>query len=177
LRTGVLYAILFCLLPVAFFDWQPVLFCLSVYGSLYIAWATVIARLTSGKVLEEIECRIVPALSGESVDNINNEIARRFKEAPLTLISWTVAIAGAAAVGWTISRDVPRAPFQVVWWCVGWLLLFATGARTTLVARFYRVFAEHLKGEPNIYMFDPARSTLVKGIAAVVGIFCSFGWA
>jgi hypothetical protein len=168
LQIGVLYAILFCLLPAVFFDWQPLLFCVSVYGSLYVAWATVIARLTSAKVLEEIECRIVPALSGESIDSINNEITRRFKEAPLTLISWTVAIGGATAVGWAISRDLPHVPFlQVAWWCVGWLLLFATGARATLVARFYRIFAEHLKGEPNIYMFDPARSTLVKSVAAV----------
>jgi hypothetical protein len=55
----------------------------------------------------------------------------------------------------------------VAWWSVGWLFLFLTAARSTDVARFYYFFAKHLDEEPNIYLFDPARSTLVTSIAAV----------
>ena len=175
-QTGVAYGLLFCLLPLVFFGWQPLLFCLSVYGSLYAAWATTIARLTSAKVLETIEYRIVPALSKEAVANIDDELGRRFKETRISLISWIAAIVGAVAVGCAISRDVPHTSlFQIVWWSVGWLLLFVTAARTTLVARFYRVFAEHLNAVQDIYVLDPAHSTLVKSIAAV-GQHVLFFW-
>jgi hypothetical protein len=155
--------------PRVFFE-QPErhLFWLSVYGSLYAAWATTIARYTSAKVLDIIKCRIVIALSKETTEKINSDLDRRFKEKRLLLLSWSVAILGAAAAGWTISRDVPDASFQVAWWCIGWLFLFVTAAKTTVVARFYYVFAEHLRDEqPHIYALDPARSTLVKDIAAV----------
>jgi hypothetical protein len=104
------------------------------------------------------------------------------------LVSWSVAILGAAAAGLAISWDVSHVPFQdvshvpfqmaisfvshvpfqIAWWCVGWLYLFVTAARATDVARFYYVFAEHLDEEDqHLYVFDPARSNLVKAIAAV----------
>jgi hypothetical protein len=66
-----------------------------------------------------------------------------------------------------MSRDVPEAPFQVAWCSVGWLFLFVTAARSTDVARFYYFFGKHLGEESNIYVFDPARSTLVTSIADV----------
>ena len=166
--TGLIYALLFCALPWLFFG-RPErhLFWLSVFGSLYAAWATTIARSTSAKILEIIKSRIIPELSVETVGRIDSDLARRFEEKRLLQVSWTIALLGALAAGWAISRDVPNALFQIAWWCVGWLFLFVTAAKATNVARFYYVFAEHLEKEPNIYVFDPARSALVKDIAAV----------
>jgi hypothetical protein len=64
LYVGLAYAVLFCALPWAFAKEPELrLLWLSVYGSLYAAWATIIARLTSAKILEIITSRIVPELS------------------------------------------------------------------------------------------------------------------
>jgi len=167
--VGLAYGLLFCVLPALFLlgKPEPHLIWLSVYGSLYAAWATTIARSTSAKILETIKYRIIPLLSEETSDRINKDLAHRFKRERLLLVSWSVAILGAAGAGWTISQ-VSHVPFQIIWWCAGWLYLFVTAARATDVARFYYVFAEHLdEEEQHLYVFDPARSTLVKAIAAV----------
>jgi hypothetical protein len=178
LCVGLAYGLLFCALPSLFLlgKPEPHLFWSSVYGSLYAAWATAIARSTSAKVLETIKYRIIPLLSKEISDRIDKDLAHRFKRKRLLLVSWSVAILGAAAAGlaisWDVShvpfQDVSNVPFQIAWWCVGWLYLFVTAARATDVARFYYVFAEHLDEEDqHLYVFDPARANLVKAIAAV----------
>jgi hypothetical protein len=168
LGAGIAYAVLFCGLPWIFVG-RPErhLLWLSVYGSLYTAWATTIARMTSAGILEIIHSRVVPQLSEETADRIDRDLTERFTKGRLSAISWIAAILGAAAAGFAISYDVPNAPFQVAWWCVGWLFLFVTAARSTNVARFYYLFAKHLDGERNVYAFDPAHSILVRAIAAV----------
>src|SRR5580704_9964579 len=69
LYAGLAYALLFCALPSLLLLRQPEshLFWLSVYGSLYAAWATAIARTASIDVLEIIKGRIAPALSHETI--------------------------------------------------------------------------------------------------------------
>jgi hypothetical protein len=167
--TGLLYALLFCALPWLLFEHpEPHLFWLSVFGSLYAAWATTIARSTSGAVLALITSRIIPALSAETSQNIDSELARRFTQKQLLIVSWAVAILGTVAAAYAITRDAPDAPFiQVAWWSVGWLLLFFTAAKTTNVARFYYVFADRLEHERHFYVLDPARTALVSDIASV----------
>src|SRR5512139_4086833 len=59
LLTGSAYALLFCALPWAFVERPaPFLIWLSIYGSLYAAWATWIARATSDRVLRIIKLRL-----------------------------------------------------------------------------------------------------------------------
>jgi hypothetical protein len=175
LCAGLAYALLFCALPFVFVERPELhLLWLSIYGSLYAAWATIIARLTSAKILEIINRRVIPELSQETADRIDRDLAVGYKESRLSGVSWTVAILGAAAAGFAISLDAPHSPFQIAWWSVGWLFLFVTAARATDVARFYYFFAKHLNEERNIYVFDPARSTLVRSIAAVGQHFLLF---
>src|SRR3979411_2267781 len=96
--TGLIYALLFCALPWLFFG-RPErhLFWLSVFGSLYAAWATTIARSTSAKILEIIKSRIIPELSVEAVGRSDSDLARRFEEKRLLQVSWTIALLGALA--------------------------------------------------------------------------------
>jgi hypothetical protein len=170
LYAGLAYALLFCALPALLMLGQPELhlFWLSVYGSLYAAWATAIARSASMDVLEIVKGRIAPALSHETIHRINNDLDRGYQPRRLLLVSWSVAILGAISAGWAIRLDVLDHPVQIAWWCVGWLYLFVTAARATYVARFYFVFAKHLPSErQHLYRFNPAHSALVMAIAAV----------
>jgi len=165
--VGATYALLFCALP-----WLVVkkpeshLFWLSVYGSLYAAWATWIARYTSATTLDLIRSRIIPDLSSATADRIDADLARYFSPARLAVWSSLAAAILTVAAAFAISRDVHDAPLQVIWWAAGWLVLFFTAARSTDVARFYYFFAKHLENE-RIYAFDPANSALVRSISAV----------
>jgi hypothetical protein len=169
LITRAAYALLFCALPLALIGWPPKwpLFWLSVYAALYAAWALTTARLTSAKVLELIVYRIVPQLSEDTAKRIDSELARRFNERRSLLISWTIVVVSTVIAALAMSQWVPDAPFQIAWWSLGWLFLFATAARVTDVARFYGVFAKHLETEQTIYVLDPAHSILVRSVAAV----------
>lgn len=171
--VGLAYALLFCVLPFCILRYafdrppDPHLFWLQVYASLYIAWATTTARAASADVLRIIGRSIVPQLSPQAAKRIDDDLANGFEERRLSVVSSTVAVLGAVAAGYAISRDAHAGPAELVWWCLGWLFLFVTAARSTDVARFYSCFAKHLDGEPNIYALDPARSILVRGVAAV----------
>ena len=171
--AGLAYALLFCVLPFCVLHYafdrspDPHLFWLQVYASLYIAWATATARAASADVLGIIGRSIVPQLSPQAAARIDDDLAGGFEERRLSVVSSTVAVLGTVAAGYAISRDAHAGPAELVWWCFGWLFLFVTAARSTDVARFYSCFAKRLDGEPNIYALDPARSTLVRGVAAV----------
>ena len=168
LAVGLIYALFFCALPWVVVE-RPARFLLwlSIYGSLYAAWATWIARTTSDKVLRIIKLRLIPELSLETASRIDDDLARHFSAAGLACWSWIAAILGAVAAGFALNHDVPNVPYQVAWASVGLLCLFVTAARSTNVARFYYFFAKHLDDEANIYVFDPAHSTLVRSISVV----------
>ncbi|UFW71235.1 hypothetical protein [Bradyrhizobium sp. WU425] len=171
LIAGLSYAFLFCLIPVVclqFFEARPErhLFLFSVYGSLYFAWATIIARLTSIRLLEIVRNQIVPTLSPKGATQVHTELEERFNEWRIGTVSWAWALLGTGAAAWAIYRDVGFFPLQIFWWSLGWLMLFLTAARTTFVGRFYSCFAKQLD-EEEIYALDPAQSILVQGVAAL----------
>jgi len=141
---------------------------LALYGAAYIAWATITARYVSASILEIISSRIVPELAPETVDRIDQDLSQRFKEPGLSLASWGSGLLGATIAAFTIHHDFPDiSSIRVMWLSVGWLFLFVTAARATMVGRFYYWFARHLDQEPNIYPLDPARAVLVKAVAAI----------
>jgi hypothetical protein len=175
IRMSILYASLFCGLPWLLFS-QPSwsLFFLQIYGCLWAGWATTSTKITSSSIEKIIENDIIPELSAKTAEAIEEDLALRFETKRLLCVSWGIAIPAAALAGVLIYFDAsnaeskPPAIFEVVLWSVGWSLLFATAAKVVNVSRFYRLFAAHLKDEPEkLYAIDPARSTLVASVAFV----------
>jgi hypothetical protein len=177
-RMGALYALFFCGLP-----WflSPVLhlpqpswplFFLQIYASFWCGWSTMTTRLACLSISETIENNIILEFSDKTAENICRELTHRFEEGRLLRVSWGIAVAGAALSGFLIVQDVGDwSTFfivEVVWWCCGWAILFATAAKVVNVARFYGVFADHLEDTlEKLYVLDPARSTLVISVASV----------
>jgi hypothetical protein len=170
--VGLIYVFLFCVVPVCFLwfgfgAWpERHLFLLSIYGSLYFAWATIIARQTSIQLLEIVRKQIIPSLSPEGARRVHDDLEVRFSEERIRAVSWRWALLGTIAAALAIYYDVGNFPLQILWWSLGWLVLFLTAARTTYVGRFYSCFTKHLGEEP-IYALDPARSVLVKGLTSL----------
>jgi hypothetical protein len=179
LQIGLLYASLFCALPWVLFRLAPAyfpkpawaLFCLQLYGSLWSGWATATARVTSASVAKTIGRNIIPELSAEVADAICHDLRRHFGKRRLLLVSWSIAVVGAATAALLSYHDAPdpKPPIgEIIWWSAGWAILFATGAKVVCVGCFYRVFAAHLGDDPaRLYAMDPARSTLVMSVASV----------
>ena len=66
------------------------------------------------------------------------------------------------------SSIMSNASVQIIYCCIGFLVLFLTAARTTDVARFYGTFGAHLHiDRERIYALDPAKSVLVTSIASI----------
>jgi hypothetical protein len=64
---------------------------------------------------------------------------------------------------------------EIIWWSLGWALLFTTAAKVVNVGRFYRLFAAHLRDNSDrLYTLGPARSTLVTSVASVGQIMLLF---
>ena len=177
LSVAALYAALFCGVPwLLFFASQSIfakpswpLFLLQIYGSFWSGWATTTTRITSSLISRTIEGAIIPELSPRTADVICEDLRRRFEKVWLLATSWGIAAVGATLAGYLIHHDAPEASLgEVIWWSTGWAILFATAAKVVNVARFYRVFAAHLKDDPEkLYAMDPARSTLVISVASV----------
>jgi hypothetical protein len=169
LVSGVVYAVLF-VTPFFVFNRgaDGRLFWLSVYGSLYIAWATAIARHTSAKISQTIAQYIVPTLSKDTVKTISIYLSSDYAEFWVRAVSWSVGVVGFGLVLLAIYLDGRPVDLLVIWWTLGWLYLFVTAARTTYVARFYLAFSEALSTESaKLYALDPARSVLVKSISSI----------
>jgi hypothetical protein len=180
LQIGLLYALFFCAIPwllsivshAPFLEFSWSLFFLQIYGSFWSGWATASTRMASSSILKTVKSSIIPELSAETAEAIYQELTRRFERARLLYVSWGLAVLCAAVAGGLIYCDAPRdakPPIgEIVWWSVGWWILFATAAKVVNVGSFYRVFAAHLEDEPErLYAIDPARSTLVINIASI----------
>lgn len=169
LVSGLFYAVLF-VTPCFVFNGgaEGRLFWLSVYGSLYIAWATAIARHTSAKVNQTVARYTVPSLSENTVNRISANITRDYAKLWVSALSWGAGVAGFVSVLIAIHMDGQPVDLLVFWWALGWLYLFVTAARATYVSRFYLAFSDGLITElTKLYALDPARSVLVKSISSV----------
>ena len=168
LGTGMLYLLLFCLLPITFFGGLDLhLIWLSAFGAAYLALAVAAARATSGKVLGIIRDDIVPRLAPATLLQIDRAMERRFPDRPASVRALLIALLGTIAGGVAIAHDLPQAsPAQILWWSIGWFILFVTAARATDVARFYQEFSRPLsRGEEALYPFVPATSLLILDVA------------
>jgi hypothetical protein len=180
LRMSLLYAFFFCVMPwplhygwpSCFSEPSTSLFFLQIYGGLWSGWATTSTRIASAAISKTIERNIIPELSAGVAEAIEQELASRFNIRRLLCVSWAIAILSAASAGLLVYHDVSAqtkpSVCAIVWWSVGWALLFATAAKVVNVSRFYRLFAAHLADDPaKLYAMDPARSTLVTSVASV----------
>ncbi len=188
---GLLYAALFCGVPRLFGEPSMELFRLSIWGGCYFAFAATIARWTSASVLELIRTNILFRLSDEAAIAIDQDLTRRFRDGPITLLSVAIAVCAGAISALAIYHDLKPLPdnssqgtfpAELVWWCIGYFILYFMSARTTFVARFYGTFAAHMKlDQGRLYPLDPARSWLVSHVAMIgrkmllfwFGIVCS----
>jgi hypothetical protein len=182
LRISLIYALVFCggpwLFHFAFQAYFPSwsLFILQIYGSFWAGWATTSTRIASSSISKIIDNKIIPALSDATAKMIDDEIARDFKTGRLLCVSWSIAFVGAALAGFLICHDLSKPQIyeaappisEIIWWSLGWALLFATAAKVVSVSRFYRLFAAHLQDDTEkLYAVDSARSSLVISVAAV----------
>ncbi len=182
--AGVLYAIFFCGLPwIKYKDSGP-LFWLSVWGSCYLAFASIIAGSTSSSIFEVIENSILPELSDKAIAAIDKDLARRFSTRRVLVVSFLAAIAAVGLSAFALYRDLESdaKPWEIGWSLCGYFILYLTAARTTYIARFYGTFASHLKIDSDrVYALGPAHSAQIVSIASVglrvlmfwLGIVCS----
>jgi hypothetical protein len=175
LAVGLIYACLFCGLPWLVDDeWGPTtsrktLFWLSVYGSCWSVWATIFARMTSRSISTTIKNDLIPVLSDRTVGMIDKYLARVYSPRRLLLFPTVGAFVTTLIAGGAIRHDVPSASYiEILWWSVGWFLILITAASTMYSATFYRSFSIHLESErEQLYVMDPARSTIVKIVASI----------
>ncbi len=158
---------------------DPVLLLLSFWGGCYLGFAVAIARLTSESVQRTITRYVIANLHDSTADAIADEFQARFKNGRINLISLcisaVVAFASAIALAHDLGfKETARRSFtspeivELVIWAVGFFFLYVLAARATNVARFYGVFAEQLKSQPNsIFALDPAHSVLIAEIASI----------
>jgi hypothetical protein len=155
-------------------EWGPTtsrktLFWLSVYGSCWSVWATIFARMTSRSISTTIKNDLIPVLSDRTVGMIDKYLARVYSPRRLLLFPTVGAFVTALIAGGAIRHDVPSASYiEILWWSVGWFLILITAASTMYSATFYRSFSIHLESErEQLYVMDPARSTIVKIVASI----------
>jgi hypothetical protein len=173
--AGLCYFVLFCCIPWIIQQFDLTLFWLSVWGSLYFAFAVTIARTTSSSVLRHIESNVLPVLSEKAALAIEEDLARRFRPMRISVVSVgaalvaTVASVAAIRLDLFAKIDIASAPWiKILYWSAGYFVLYLTAARATDVARFYGTFAAHLRIDTDqVFTLDPAKSVLVTQIAAI----------
>jgi hypothetical protein len=151
---------------------EPHIFWLQVYASLYLAWAAGAAAATSAGILDRITNKIIPALSAETCRRIDDDLAERFAPRRIWLNGWILALAGTLIAALALRLDIggegSGPVVQLLWWSPAWLLILLTAIRVTDVARFYFVFAEHLKDDPEaLFAEDPKNSRLVTDVGKI----------
>lgn len=145
------------------------MFWLQLYGAFWAAWATTSTRITSASVRKAIAEQIVPGLSPATSALIEGRLSRRFHRRRILLRSWTIAVIGAGISAMLISLDtaslngaVRPSIVELIWWFLGWSVLFATSAKVVFVATFYLEISKGLESDAGeLYMLDPARSSSV----------------
>jgi hypothetical protein len=164
--------LLFCAPLFLFDDRSCELIRLQVYGALWAGWVTVTARIASSPILKTIEEDILPELSETAVERICADLERRYSRKRVLASAWTLGAAGAIAAGYLVDHDLATAllPLPSIWqiliWCLGWMVLYAAAAKVVNVSQLYLFFALNLADTPKgLYLIDPARSPLVLSVA------------
>lgn len=149
---------------------------LQLYGALWSGWAVASTRVANRYIFGTITGDLIPALSPEAIVYVNLQLDSRYTEPKprrrLFLLSWGIGAAAAAIAGVLVSRDLPEAfkpsVGQILWWCLGWTLLYTTAAKVVIVSRFYEIFADALAdGRQQLFWLNPAESAVVEAIAKV----------
>ncbi|NIJ19123.1 hypothetical protein FHS95_000792 [Sphingomonas naasensis] len=174
------YLVFFCAVPwlaglllPGFVPSRPLL-ALQIYGAFWAGWSTITATLASDAVLRILRRDVLPRLSETACAAIREELRLRYRPGALRLQSWIIAIAAAGLAGLLVRRpDLPLP--ELVWWCCGWAILFATAAKVVATATFYRLFPPWLVDALGTRLWlDPARSELVEAIARIGRIILLF---
>lgn len=180
LSVGVTYELVFVVLPLLVDRLQfgnisalsgPML-SLQIYGGLWSFWATTSSRITSTSILKIIEVEVIPELSNSSSEIIIYSLNQRFKRTNILIVSWLISSICAILAGYIVYSEAPQATkpstLSVIWWSIGWSILFATSANVVNVSRFYGAFSEALQYNlERLYPLNPARSSLVLSISAI----------
>jgi hypothetical protein len=111
-------------------------------------------------------------LSKHAVSEINEDIARRFSGKRIALVSCGAALLATIASAFAIRHGLQSLYrdrwLDIIYWSVGYFVLYLTAARATDIARFYGTFADHLALDADrLFALDPSRSVLVMRVAAV----------
>ncbi len=192
-QMAALYFLLFGALPWFVFRlWGEVppsvwpLMVLQLYGAIWSGWATTSTRLASASITGVIERDVIPALSAPAVADISEALHRRYPGGTarwrLFGISWLLGAGAAAIAGILVYRDLPAAfrpaVGQIIWWSLGWTLLYTTAAKVVNVSRFYEIFAAALaRHNQELFRPNPAASTVIAGIALVAKRMLLFWFA
>ncbi|MGH8647368.1 MAG: hypothetical protein ACREX4_24075 [Gammaproteobacteria bacterium] len=174
--SGGIYAFFFCVFPSLMcvfpsFMLTPntTLINLSLWGSIYIMFASGTAQLTSSAVFRIIEKQIAPRLSPQTSNDIVRELDRRFSKRRILVVSSSLALIFVIVSAVLLSKDLPTAStLEIIWWSFGFFILYFLAAQVTDVARFYGVFAGNIAKDPkSLYPLDPRKSPVIVQIRQI----------
>ena len=143
---------------------------LQLYGALWSGWAVTSTRIASRSVADIIRRQIIPALSPDALAYVAGELDRRYTRPrarrALYLWSWGLGMAAAATAGLILKWDLPTTlePSwgDILWWCLGWTLLYTTAAKVVNVSRFYEIFSAAVAHDRQaLFWLNPAASSVV----------------
>jgi hypothetical protein len=175
--AGLLFAILFYLIPLAAHSWMtgriPVatdpegrLLRLAVYGSLWFGWATLTSRLATSSMLRMVNS-ILPKLPPDTI----SKIARDIKKSHFLrhASGWSCFIALWLVVPTALElRSLYPETALLLWWSVEWWLMFYVASRGIIVGCFYYLFPKHIfRDHEKLFWPDPANTTLVKDVSSL----------
>jgi hypothetical protein len=174
------YAALFIGLPLLLWGWpargsamRP-LFLLQLYGAFWCGTSTTLTSATSPSIQRIIETELVPFLSRDSARRLINKLDHAsYRRNVQICAAWTIGILAAAAAGLLVGGDLRPglagpSLAQLVWWCAGWALLYATAARVVLTSRVCMLFGGVLSDEPKrLSPVNPGQSPLVASLLAL----------
>jgi hypothetical protein len=143
------------------------LYALQVYGALWAGCAAVSTNIVAGSLCRTIRTEIAPRLQDKTNLAIARWIRANFVRRAVLRRSWSTGLLFSIIAGILIHRDLPESTMvgEVIFWSLGWWLLFATSTGVVIVGRFYSAFAAHLDQEvASLYVIDPARSSLLRSV-------------
>lgn len=143
------------------------LYLLQLYGALWAGWATASTTIVIHSLCRTIRTEIAPRLQEDTCRAIADWMRANFRRGAVLRLSWLMGVLFSIAAGALIYADLDgRASLrEVIFWSLGWCLLFATSTGVVIVGRFYSVFAAHLDREvASLYVVDPARSSLLRSV-------------
>jgi|GEM_PF-7120902 len=174
------YLTLFVALPWLVFEADPSLrpmLVFQVYGAFWAGWAAMTTRLASAAVYDILDSRVIDRLSDAAALWVDQQLdAKQYARPHLLISAWMVGIIGAATAAALLAGDLSGIPLPaLLWWALGWALLYATAAKVVLVGRFYTLFAEAVARHPEmLFPLHPSRSPMVTSLALVAKRMLAF---